>query len=243
MRLGTLRYASRLGRAGLLLFGMAWVGAGLIHASDLVTFQSGESLEVEGFRMEGALIILSIRGGGEIGCPPAQIARVERQPDPPVSRASMQGSLRPERGAPAVSANLHAESLPYISPTRPKQGVQALVRHVARSLAVDPKLLEAMVRVESNYDPFAVSRRGAMGLMQLMPQTAKRFQVDNAFDPAQNLEGGTRYLKSLLARYGEVSLALAAYNAGEGAVDRAGGIPPFRETRSYVRKILSLLEP
>jgi len=108
---------------------------------------------------------------------------------------------------------------------------------------VDPGLVEALVRVESNYDPFAVSPKGAMGLMQLMPRTAERFQVTNAFDPRQNLEGGTRYLSELLTRYGEARLALAAYNAGEQAVDRYQGVPPYHETRQYVGRILESLRP
>jgi len=103
---------------------------------------------------------------------------------------------------------------------------------------VDPNLVRAVVQTESGWDPLAVSRKGALGLMQLVPGTAQRFGVNNVFDPQQNLDAGVRYLHSLLERYGnDLPLALAAYNAGEGAVDRFGGVPNFRETRLYVQKV------
>lgn len=111
----------------------------------------------------------------------------------------------------------------------------------ARMNRLDPKFVQALVAVESNYNPRAVSRKGAMGLMQLMPATAKHYGVEDPFHPTQNVEAGTRHLRVLLDRYqGNLELALAAYNAGETAVARYGGIPPFPETRQYVRKILGL---
>ncbi len=124
---------------------------------------------------------------------------------------------------------------------RPNLGSSDLDRVIQRSASrhqVDPDLVRAIVRVESNYNPYAVSSRGAQGLMQLIPATARRFGVRDAFDPSANLEGGIRYLKHLMELYdGDLELVLAAYNAGENAVRRYNGVPPFRETRNYLRKI------
>lgn len=123
---------------------------------------------------------------------------------------------------------------------RREQQLAPLIRAVAREQDLAPQLLHAVIAVESGFDANAVSRKGAMGLMQLMPATARRFNVADPFDPRQNLAGGASYLKWLLGRFGgDLQLALAAYNAGENAVVRAGlQIPPFEETRAYVPRVL-----
>lgn len=119
--------------------------------------------------------------------------------------------------------------------------LKQLAGRTARAFQVDPGLVDAVVRVESGYNAQARSPKGALGLMQLIPATATRFGVSNPFDPAENLRGGVTYLGHLLKRFGgDVPLSLAAYNAGEGAVLREGGIPPFAETREYVRKVAAV---
>lgn len=125
---------------------------------------------------------------------------------------------------------------PALAVVRPEHPIDA----IARRHGVDPLLVRAVIRVESNFDPRAVSPKGAAGLMQLMPETAMRYGVDNRFDPAQNVDGGVRYLRDLMAMFdGNLSLALAAYNAGEGAVRQHGNrIPPYPETRNYVPRVL-----
>ena len=121
-----------------------------------------------------------------------------------------------------------------------RDGAEKLVREAAERHSVDPALIRAVIETESNWNAGAVSRKGAVGLMQLIPTTAQRFGANDLFSPQQNVDAGVRYLKTLLARYnGNLELALAAYNAGEGAVDRAHGIPRFRETRDYVQRVQS----
>ncbi len=121
------------------------------------------------------------------------------------------------------------------------QGMEGIVQKTASRYGLDPNLLKAVISVESDFNSFAVSSAGAMGLMQLMPSTAKSLGVTNPFDPKQNIDGGARYLKSMIDRFGDVNLALAAYNAGPGAVDSHGGVPPYRQTVSYIQKINRLL--
>jgi hypothetical protein len=121
------------------------------------------------------------------------------------------------------------------------QDVDAAIDEAAARHHVDPSLVRSVVKVESNFNPNAVSRKGAMGLMQLMPSTARSLKVSNPFDPAQNVDAGVRHLRKLLDSYGgDVRLSLAAYNAGSGAVARSAGVPRYRETQDYVRRITTL---
>jgi soluble lytic murein transglycosylase-like protein len=125
----------------------------------------------------------------------------------------------------------------------PLPEINAMVEQTASRHQIDPQLVHAIIKVESEYDPKAVSAKGAMGLMQLIPETAQRFGVENPFNPKENIEGGVSYLKHLLDLYrGDLSLSLAAYNAGEAAVQRFGGIPSFAETRKYVRKVTDIYQ-
>ncbi len=119
--------------------------------------------------------------------------------------------------------------------------IDSAIEEAAARHNVDPNLVRAVVKVESNFNPNAVSRKGAMGLMQLMPSTARQLKVNNPFDPEQNVDAGVRHLKQLLESYGgDIKLTLAAYNAGAGAVARSSGVPRYAETQNYVRRITNL---
>jgi len=218
-------------RVGLVLVLAAVLLAGMPSsaAADLVTLRGGRVLNVASVVFDGDDVVMTLRTGGEMRAPRDFVLDVRPDevpwPDP-----------EPEVAEPESTV---AVALPPV-PSRTE--LHQLITRMANDYGVDVHLAHAVVRVESNYRPDAVSPKGAMGLMQLMPATARQYAVDNPFDPAQNLSGGLRHLRGLLDRYGRgrESLALAAYNAGEGAVSRYNGIPPFRETQNYVQRILSL---
>ncbi len=152
--------------------------------------------------------------------------------DPPEGKAvdsSVTPSVPSERshGAAAFGSLVDRES-------------SRLIRASANEAGVDPRLVAAITKTESNFDPRATSPTGAAGLMQLMPETARELGVSDRYDPVQNMRGGSRYLRQLLARFhGDVPRAVAAYNAGPGAVERYGGIPPFTETQAYVTRVMA----
>jgi soluble lytic murein transglycosylase-like protein len=193
--------------------------------AELVFLTSGRSVSVKGHRIEGDAIILSLRSGGEVRCDRTLIDKIlpDEVPYPePVSAAPAAELQTPATGA-VMDATPYGE----------------IISAMSEAHGVDPLLVRALIQVESNYQARARSRKGAMGLMQLMPSTARVYKVRNPFDPRTNIEAGIKHLKSLIDRFG-VELGLAAYNAGEGAVTRFNGIPPYRETRNYVARILSL---
>jgi soluble lytic murein transglycosylase-like protein len=192
-------------------------------AADLVRLTNGRTIQVDVCLFEGDTAIFVFPGGGEVRTPRSLVA--ELLPDE-----------IPE--APDEAAFALARSGTASRPRLAASAIRGLIDDLARRHGVDVHLAHAVVRAESNYNPFAVSPKGAMGLMQLMPATAARYGVNDPFDPVQNLDAGLRHLRGLLARY-DRSRALAAYNAGERAVDRYGGVPPYRETQAYVRRILA----
>ena len=125
----------------------------------------------------------------------------------------------------------------------PAGGIDEAIEQIAAQVSLPPRLIHSVIKVESNYNPFAISPKGAQGLMQLIPSTARRFSVSNVFNPAENIQGGSKYLKYLLDLFGgNYALALAAYNAGEAAVAKYGGVPPFPETQNYLILVLRQLQ-
>jgi soluble lytic murein transglycosylase-like protein len=145
---------------------------------------------------------------------------------------------------PAYPKALTTPPRPFTLPLTANAAYHAtlgLVHTLARQYAIEPRLIQAIITVESNFNPQAVSRAGAQGLMQLMPDTAARYQVRDPFNPQANIVGGIRYLKDLLRLFpGDLQRVLAAYNAGEQAVYQYGGIPPYPETRRYIERVMSL---
>lgn len=140
--------------------------------------------------------------------------------------------------APNAQASTEIEALPSDLPSSGNTDTDWMIFRAAERQGLDPRFVHAVIWQESKYKPRALSHAGAQGLMQLMPATAKRFGCKDANDPEENLEAGTKYLSWLLKRFdGNIALALAGYNAGEGAVDKYDGIPPYNETQNYVRKI------
>jgi soluble lytic murein transglycosylase-like protein len=192
-------------------------------AADLVRLTNGRVIKVDVCLFEGDTAIFVFPGGGEVRTPRSLVA--ELLPDE-VPDETDEAGVAYSRSA--------AVSRPRLAPS----AIRGLIDDLARRHGVDARLAHAVVRAESNFNPMAISPKGAMGLMQLMPATAARYGVDDPFDPVQNLDAGLRHLRGLLRRY-DRSRALAAYNAGASAVDRYGGVPPYRETQAYVRRILA----
>jgi len=194
--------------------------------ADLVFFTSGRSLNVKSHRVEGDTLVLALRGGGEVVCERGVIVRIEPDEVPYPEREA----AKPVAPAPAPDASTQPILVPFAE----------FIDRFSAVHGVDAKLVRAMIQVESGYQERARSPKGAMGLMQIMPATARQYAVANPCDPASNIEAGIKHLKSLLDRF-PVALALAAYNAGEAAVQRFGGVPPYEETRNYVARILQLV--
>ena len=151
--------------------------------------------------------------------------------------------VAPVRMAEAVVPSVSVDAAPPVPQSPPPAGIDEAVQRIAEQNSLPPQLIHSVIKVESNYNPHAISNKGALGLMQLIPSTARRFGVSDVFNPVQNIEGGAKYLRYLLDLYGEnYPLALAAYNAGEAAVAKYGGVPPYAETQNYVISVRRQLE-
>jgi len=194
--------------------------------AELVFFPSGRALSVKAIRSDGALIILKLRSGGEITCDRDLIVKVE--PD------EIEYPEEVLEAAPSAKQIIEPPDIP--------EQYRALITNAAARHGVDARIVHALIQVESAYQTHAISRAGARGLMQIMPSTGRQYGALDLFDPKVNIDAGVQHLKGLLKRF-ELPLALAAYNAGEGAVARFGGIPPFKETQNYVSRVMRLMEP
>ena len=200
-------------------------------SAEIVFLNSGRTLSVKSHKVDGEFIVLTLRSGSQVTCDKTLIEKIEADEVP---------YIEPE--APKVEETAPDLPIQQVRSLLEGSPFAEIIASAAEAHGVDPMLVSALIQVESNYRPTARSRKGAMGLMQLMPSTAREYKVRNPFEPKANIEAGIKHLKSLIDRFGatRLELALAAYNAGPGAVDRFKGIPPYRETRNYVARILSL---
>jgi len=201
--------------------------------ADIVVFKNGRTMSVKSCLVEAETATMRLRDGGEATFPASIVARVD--PDEvPYPEDVPVVAVAPD--APVASFVPLALALvpEAVLAARPYAG---LISTVAATHKLDARLLHAVIEQESNYQARARSKKGAKGLMQLMPDTARQYGVRNSYDPKANLEAGVRHLKDLMSRL-ELPLALAAYNAGEATIKRYGGVPPYAETQNYVRSIL-----
>ena len=220
--LRTVRLAVAVG--ALIVAGSSFASAEIVYMT------SGSTVSVKKHVNAGESVVLTLRSGGEVTLDKSLIEKIVPdevpypEPAPPVHVQAAQVELVASPGA-ALRETAYSQ----------------LIAAAAEAHGVDPILVQALIQVESNYQPRARSNKGAMGLMQLMPATAREYRVRNAYDPAANIAAGVKKLKGLIDTFGnDTALALAAYNAGEAAVMKFNGIPPYRETQNYVQKILSI---
>jgi soluble lytic murein transglycosylase-like protein len=206
-------------------------------AADLAVLRNGNSIHHVRREALGAVtrLYLSDQSSGYIEIPTDQIVRFEADPDPapaPIQTQSTASVNPAQRLQLAAGTAIRDTALD-------RQELNVLVNSAGERHQIDPDFINSVIRAESGFNNRAVSRKGAQGLMQLMPGTASKLGVANSFDPHANVEGGTKYLRELLEKYNyDVPKALAAYNAGPGRVDRYKGVPPYFETQTYVAKII-----
>lgn len=214
-----------------LVLGIVLVALASEARAEIVVFKNGRTMSVKSHTVNGDMATVVLREGGEVTFPAAIIDRVDPDevpyPEPEAQFAA--GPDVPGDAVAALSDDVLARR-PYAE----------LIASAAATHDVDVRLVHAVIEQESNYQPRARSRKGARGLMQLMPATARQYGVRDSYDPKANIEAGVRHLKNLLSRL-DLATALAAYNAGEGTVQRYGGLPPYPETRNYVSSILRRL--
>jgi soluble lytic murein transglycosylase-like protein len=193
--------------------------------AEIALLTNGRTLKITAHEVGEDAARLTLTAGGEVILP---IEQIERILDDEIVEVPQEPIEFPER-----KWRFDEASAPLFG-----SRFDPIILEASRKFDVDAALVSAVIKAESDYDPRTRSHKGAQGLMQLMPATARRFGVTNAFDPHANIHGGTRYLRWLLDRFeGDVELALAGYNAGEGNVAKYGGVPPFRETVEYIRRI------
>jgi soluble lytic murein transglycosylase-like protein len=202
--------------------------------AEIVVLKNGRTMSVQSYTTVGDMALMVLRAGGEVTFPSSIVLRVEPDEAPyPVEEPA------PEAAAAPVPVTVDSALLVPVE-TLNARPFADLISAVAASHDMDIRLVHAVIEQESNYQARARSKKGARGLMQLMPATARQYGVRNSYDPKSNLEAGIQHLKDLMSRL-DLPTALAAYNAGEATVQRYGGLPPFPETQRYVRSILRRL--
>lgn len=240
---------NRIKNAGIaVLVGLLGASA---SATDIATLRNGFTIRHESRAPLGETtrLFLTADGSSFVDVPTAEIIQIERDLNPPPAPPKEE----PAAGAPApgqsvtgptvagqgAASSVNTTLLPAVPQVTSPADVSRVVSEASGRYQLDPDLVNSVIRAESGFKIHAVSPKGAQGLMQLMPQTASKLGVPNAFDPAANVDGGTRYLRELLEKYNyDLIKALAAYNAGPQRVQQYGGVPPYRETRHYVASIV-----